>query len=157
MISGDDAFLIFIAIFWGAMLGSVGRYQPFDTAAALFAPWEELRSRVARRRFVVSTLVLNVLPLLYLMIGYMALKGCTGIPALLGAAVMSLGIFGCTRVLHAVLATQKTHMYFFADDHWAKVLKGERHDREHRFVAHFVPGIAYLVVYFLIGTLIARL
>lgn len=157
MIGGDDAFMIFIAIFWGAMLGSAGRYQPFDTAAALFAPWRETRSIMARRRFVVSTLLLNVLPLLYLLAGYVVLKGHEGVPALVGAAVMSLGIFGCTRVLHAVMATQGTYAYFFTEDYWNQRLKGERHEKEHHFVAHFAPGIAYLVVYFFVGLLIARL
>lgn len=157
MIGGDDAFLIFIAIFWGAMLGSAGRYGPFDTAAAFFAPWRHPRSILARRRFLVSTLLLNVLPLLYLVAGYEALKSAKGVPALVGAAVMSLGIFGCTRLLHAVMATRKTHACFFTEKYWTETLKGERHEREHRFVAHFVPGISLLVVYFLAGLFIAKL
>lgn len=156
MIGGDDAFLVFIAIFWGTMLGSAGRYQPFDTAAAFFGPWREQRSIMARRRFVLATLLLNVLPILYLLAGYLALEGRQGTPALIGAAVMSLGIFGCVRLLHAAMATHNTHRHFFSDEYWAK-LKGERHEREHRVIAHLVPGIGYLVVYFVVGLLVARL
>ena len=157
MISGDDAFLIFIAIFWGSMLGSAGRYQPFDTAAAFFSPWREPRGILARRRFIVSTFLLNALPILYLVIGYEGLKGCSGVLALVGAAIASLGIFGCPRVLHAVLATDKTHAYFFTENYWSATLTNDRHDREHRFVAHFAPGMVYLVGYLAIGILIADL
>lgn len=157
MIGGDDAFMIFIAIFWGTMLGSAGRYGPFDTAAAFFAPRGKDRRIMARRRLIVSTLLLNVLPLLYLVAGYLVLKGAEGVRALIGAAVMSLGIFGCIRVLHAVMATHKTRTYFFDENHWNEKLKGEREEEEHRFMAHFMPGVAYLAVYFVVGLLIARL
>lgn len=153
---GNQAFLIFIAIFWGAMLGSAGRYSPFDTAASFFAPWIHQRSILARHRFWVSTLVLNVLPIIYLLAGYTALNNAKGIPGIVGAAVMSPGIFGCIRVLHAIMATNQTHAYFFSDKDWEK-LKGDRHDNEHRFAAHFIPGIIYMVVYFLVGFFIAKL
>jgi len=55
------------------------------------------------------------------------------------------------------MATRRTHALFFTEEYWDRSLKGERHEKEHRFAAHFVPGIFYLVVYFVAGLLIARL
>lgn len=156
MIGGDDAFLIFIAIFWGVMLGSVGRYQPFDTAAAFFAPKRHPRRIRAQRRFWVSMLVLNVLPLAYLSAGYLVLRDTRGIPALLGAAVMSLGLFGCPRVLHAIVATRRTRACFLPMRHWRQQIAGERHANEHTLRAHLLPGLVFLFGYFALGALLAR-
>lgn len=161
-IGGDDAFLIFIAIFWGVMLGSAARYQPFDTAAAFFARHDRHRvlpRRVrARRRFWKSMLVLNGLPLVYLALGYACLGNAVrGIPALLGAAVMSLGIFGCPRVLHAIVANACSWPRYFTRQHWQREIARDRHPSEHRMRAHLLPGITFLVGYFALGALIAHL
>ena len=156
-IGGDDAFLIFIAIFWGVMLGSAARYQPFDTAAAFFAPRRHPRRIRAQRRFWIAMLVLNVLPLAYLFLGYLVLSDAGGLPALLGAAVMSLGIFGCPRVLHAIVATRHARPRYFTAPHWRRQVAGDRHPNEHTLRAHLVPGVVFLVGYFVVGMLIARI
>ncbi len=157
LIGGDDAFLIFIAIFWGVMLGSAARYQPFDSAAAFFAPRHHPRRIRAHRRFWISMLVLNALPLAYLYVGHLVLQEAHGIPALLGAAVMSLGLFGCPRVLHAIMATPRVRSRYFSAKHWRAQIAGERHQDEHRMRAHLVPGIVFLGGYFIVGALIARI
>lgn len=77
-IGGDEAFLIFIAIFWDVMLGSAARYQPFDTATACFASRRHPRRVRARRRFWSAMLVLNVRPLAYLYRGYLVLHDSVG-------------------------------------------------------------------------------
>lgn len=157
MIGGDDAFLIFIAIFWGVMLGSAARYQPFDTAAAFFAPKGHPRRIRARRRMLMATLLLNVLPLAYLVAGYAVLRASRGIPALLGAAVMSLGLFGCPRLLHAAVASRKVWPRYFPSRYWKAALAGDRHPGEHTLAAHLLPGLVFLGVYFCLGLAIARL
>lgn len=156
-IGGDDAFLIFIAIFWGVMLGSAARYQPFDTAAAFFAPRRHPRRIRARRRFWISMLVLNALPLAYLYAGYLALRKAEGISALLGAAVMALGLFGCPRVLHAIVATPAARPRYFSAKHWRTQIAGDRHPAEHRLRAHLLPGLVFLAGYFIVGALVARM
>lgn len=157
MITGDDALLVFIAIFWGSMIGSVRRYLPFETAAAFFSPWSEKHGIFALRRFFVSTFILNLLPIMYLILGYEELKGFSGLKALISAAITSLGIFGCPRILHAIIATESTHKYFFNYDHWKDELQKNRHVNENRFFAHFIPGIMYFICYFAIGVAILRI
>ena len=151
-----DALLLFCGLFWAGILGSASRYRPFDTATAFYAQGEDRRR--ARSRFLWSIIILDVAPIFWFWYWFsQATNEDTSSVSLIAAAVVSLSLFGFLRVLHAVLASNMWHARFYSDEQWGKILEGSGHPAEsaqNEFRAHFIPGVAFLIVPPLIALLL---
>lgn len=132
-------------MFWAAVLSAVSRYDPFDTAA--FFSGEK---RHAIPRFIASLVILNIGPIMWLWFLYTQIVPDTsGVCPVMAAAIASLSVFGFHRILHAVIATPKIYSIFYSEKNWKEVIEKsgrERRGPDNRFVAHFLPGVAYLII-----------
>lgn len=159
METGRFALIIFYSIFWAAVLGAVSRYHPFDTAA-FFSRSQEKR-RHAIYRFLMSFIILNIGPIMLLWFLYTRIVPDTsGVYPVIAAGLASLSVFGFHRILHAVIATQKTYSRFYFDEEWEEIIKQSRREpkeRDNTFVAHFFPGIVYLIFFPVLAIIIGRL
>jgi predicted DCC family thiol-disulfide oxidoreductase YuxK len=149
MDTGQQALVFFYAIFWAAVLSTTGRYQPFDTSSM----WK--RNGRAWRRFIVSFLILNLLPIGWLALLYnFVIPSTKGLMPIVAAAFASLSIFGYPRILHAILASDSTYHWFFTKLQIIQVRDRGAFKQPQTFSAHFVPGIIYIFVFVLLGLLI---
>ena len=110
MKTGQEALVLFYAFFWAAALSSTARYKPFDTPSM----WK--LDGQACKRFVVSLIVLNVLPITWFIFLYSTIASAAeGWRPIMAAAVASLSAFGFHRILHAVMASEGTYKLFYTE------------------------------------------
>jgi len=142
MDTGQQALVLFYAFFWAAALSVTSRYQPFDTPSMF------IRNSRAWRRFVVSLIILNVLPILWFIFLYIkVIPSKNGLAPTIGAAVASLSIFGFHRILHAFIASERVYHWFYTDEEIKDVRDRGKFTQPQTFSAHFIPGILYIVIF----------
>jgi hypothetical protein len=137
--TGQHALILFYAFFWAAALGVTGRYEPFDT------PSMSAGNGQAWRRFVVSLVILNLLPIGWFIFLYSCVvskKG--GILCITAAAIASLTVFGFHRILHACIASEPLYGSFYTPEQIKKVRCRGPFAQPQTFKAHFIPGLLYL-------------
>jgi hypothetical protein len=106
--TGHQALVLFYAFFWAAALNMTGRYQAFDTPSM----W--VGERRAKLRFCVSVILLNILPILWLVFLYReVIPDDNELISIIAAALASLSVFGFHRILHAILASEQTYHWFY--------------------------------------------
>jgi hypothetical protein len=141
METGREALILFYAFFWAAALAVTNKFQPFDTPSMCAG------EKRAIHRFFVSLVILNLLPIVWLVILYQYLiPNDECLTSILSAAIASLSVFAFHRILHAILASEDTYRYFYT---LAQVK--EVHDRgafrqPQTFWSHFVPGVLYIII-----------
>lgn len=141
MATGSQALVLFYAFFWAQALNVTGRYQPFDTPSM----WT--RDCLAWRRFFASLIVLNILPILWLLFLYWrVIPDEKGICPILAAAVASLSVFGFHRILHAFIASEQFYRCFYTGEQIKEVRDRGRFCQPQTFGAHFFPGLLYIVI-----------
>jgi hypothetical protein len=155
MDNGTNSLLFFYAFFWALALGGASRFRAFDTAS-LWRKGKD-RQRVARR-IAVSMLTITIAPVGWLIIlGNYVVPSSPGLPAAVSAAVSSLSVFGFLRILHAFVASNPTYQCFYTVKEVDLVRSASAFPGQPQtFVAHFVPGIAYLVLFAGTGWIIGR-
>jgi hypothetical protein len=145
MDDGKTALLFFYGLFWASALAAITEFRAFDTAAF----WRSDTSHRALWRFLVGLLIANVLPLGGLWLLYsdnsVIPKG-SGAGPVLGAALASLSVFCVPRFMHAFLATS-LHSLFYSNNDWKEVVAEAKAKESDSFWAHFVPGVAYILVF----------
>lgn len=145
MFTGKDALIMLWGVFWGAIISGVGRYKPFSTNEFF-----DSKKRVyAVRRFLVSFIIVNVAPVMWFWLLYtFIVPDKSSALAVMCAAAASLSVFGFNRILHALIATDKTHSAFYNDNDWVAVKEkcGDSANPD-SFIAHFIPGICYLLFF----------
>jgi|SRR5215471_628989 len=136
--AGDEAVLVFVAVFWAIGFAPMAPYRLFDTHLL----WDATQRKWAARRLLAGTILLDALPigLAALMLGFLAER--VGVWAVVTAAIGSLSIFGIRRVVHAAIASDPSKGWFYPPDHpnppWER-LPGPQNG----FWRHFIPGICY--------------
>jgi hypothetical protein len=152
--TGSAALIFFFGLFWASALATVSRYRPFDTAS-LFS--REFRA-MAVKRLIASFFIMNVLPVMLLLVLYQSVvpEGA-GIRSVIIAAVTSLSVFGCNRILHSVIAADHHWSTFYSSEtEWRDSLR-QYEERSNSRLAHLVPGVLYLFIYPLLGLAIRYL
>jgi hypothetical protein len=119
MEKGTDALVIFYFVLWAVALQVTNKYQPFDTAAMWTC------NKNAWRRFVVSIIILYVLPVSWFVFLYKCVFYYEkGLWSIVGAAVSSLSVFGFHRILHAIVASDSSYRWFYTDEEILAIRKG---------------------------------
>ena len=120
------ALLIFYALFWSAMLGSVGKFKPFDTAMC-FKFFTSVDSETndasikAFIRFLIAAFVLNILPAAWLFFLYNCVVAQNGdIWAIMSAAIGSISVFGFNRIYHGIVASKQCQKTFYTKNEPSK-------------------------------------
>ena len=118
------------------------------------------RRGLAASRLAVGVLIANILPavgLWWLFASDSVLPlGASGGGAVLAAALASLSVFAIPRLLHAFIATGKVYAIFYTEAEWRQVVKAAGAETSDSFWAHFIPGIAYIVVFVSVAWLVQR-
>ncbi len=141
---GRMALIFFFGVFWCSVLAAAARYRPFDTTAF----YTEGSFGHAARRFLFSFLSLNVLPVgLLFLLYHLVVPDRSDAVSVIAAATGALGVFGCHRMLHAIIASKKWHSWFYADETWREVLSECTGTGANSFQAHFCPSIFYLLFF----------
>jgi hypothetical protein len=141
MDTGQQALVLFYAIFWAAAINVTGRYQPFDTPSM----WA--REKRAWCRFLVSLIILNILPLIWFIFLYhYIIPDNKCFTSIIAAAVASLSTFGFHRILHAFIASKRMYAWFYTSKQVREVRERGKFTQPQTFCAHFVPGILYIVI-----------
>jgi hypothetical protein len=140
MDTGQQALILFYAFFWAAALSVTGRYQPFDTPSV----WS--RNSLATKRFIVSLLILNLLPILWFLFLYKIIPNDDTLSSITAAAVASLSVFAFHRILHAFIASENFYHYFYTLEQVIEVRDRGKFTQPQTFKAHFIPGLLYIVV-----------
>ena len=154
MENGRAALVLFFGLFWGFGLGIVHPYRLFDLPDLFTAA----RRKYALRRFLIGLLMVNFVPIALLWALYVTVVPDTsnGL-AIVSAAVSALSIFGLLWVLHALVASDRTRKTFYSEDEYQVVAADWARRGSNSFIAHFVPGLAYLVAFPALGYFIGRL
>lgn len=151
MDTGSGALVLFFAVHWGILIGSVGKYR-------LFATHQIFRCGTCYRatlRLAVGFLVVNVGPILLLFTLYnRVVPQEAGILPIISAAVGSLSVYGFNRIVHAVVATERWHVVFYSAGEFSEVLKEWSRGEPNTFWPHFGPGLLYLVGFPLVAWLV---
>ena len=151
METGQQALILFYAFFWAAALNMTGRYQSFDTPSM----WAG--NKHAWRRFIVSILLLNILPIIWLVILYFSpFIYKEGITSIIAAAFASLSVFGFHRILHACIASENNYRWFYTTEQVSEVRNRDRFNQPQNFAAHFIPGLLYFVIFGIVAWLIGK-
>jgi hypothetical protein len=156
MFTGKDALILFYGIFLATIVSVIGKYRLFETHLLLF---RNKRRRYALFRFLVAFFFLNVIPIFWIWVLYNWIVPETlGALPIIAGAFASLSVFGFNRILHAIIATEKNHSKFYSEKEWEEITKdwGERW-YPNTFVAHFFPGIGFLILYPLIAYVVGHL
>jgi len=140
METGRQAFVLFFAFFWAVAISLTGRYQPFDTASM----WKN--DQMAIRRFIVSIIILNILPILWFVIIYIIIPNDSNILTIIVAAISSLSAFGFHRILHAFVASDSEYSKYYTDKQIEEVRGRGEFTQDQSFPAHFVPGMLYIII-----------
>jgi hypothetical protein len=145
-----DALLVFYAVFWGAMLASVTKFQPFDTR------WKGKQWKTRLARFALAVVLFNALPILGL-VAVMSFQMPNTVQArhVAAAAVASLSLFGLPRIFHGIIAVRRP--IFYHDSDWSTLKEHPplaSADEDHWWL-HLGPGLGYVAVSFLIAGLLA--
>jgi len=142
MDTGQQALVLFYAFFWAAALNNTGRYQPFDTPSMCI--WDGR----AWRRFVVSLIILNALPVVWFVFLYLkVIPNQNGWVPIVAAAVASLSVFGFHRILHAFIASEHMCHWFYTSEQIKDVHDRGKFKQPQTFMAHFIPGILYIIIF----------
>ncbi len=140
-VTGDEAVLLFVAVFWAIGFGPLAAYRFFDTHLL----WDRAERKWAAKRLVAGTVLVNVLPIFVaaMMLGFLA--GRDGVWAVVTAAIGSLSMFGIRRVAHAAVASEPVKWWFYSPNHsnppWDRLPKSQN-----GFWRHFIPGICYMAL-----------
>ncbi|MCK9274586.1 MAG: hypothetical protein M0P57_05800 [Syntrophales bacterium] len=142
MESGSVSLIFFFGLFWASVIASVNRYRPFATADF----WSDEYRPAAVKRFGISFVLLNLFPVFWLWFLYrFIVPQNSGVLPVLSAALASLSVLGLHRVLHALIASDSTFRCFFQSDEHIDIAKQWQERGVNSFLAHFIPGIAYLL------------
>lgn len=161
-------FLLLYGVFWAEMLATSGRYNGFPTAK-LCAEFEVPGDRVIWwRRLVVSLLVLNAFPILWLIFLYnWVIPNSNSSVAIAAAGLAALSIYGILRVYHGIVASENSQHAYFTK---AELKEPEPNEKKGQYLdiqgpagkayprrTHIVPGVVYLLVFPGLAWIIARL
>jgi hypothetical protein len=149
--AGKDALILFFGIIWGIILSTVGRYRLFDTH--LFFSHDYRCYAICR--FIVGFIILNIMPLIwfYLLYTYVV-SDQFGAIIIMSSAFSSISLFGFNRILHAIIATDGRYSRYYSDNEQKTILAQWGRSGPNTFRAHFLPGIAYLVLIPLISKMV---
>lgn len=155
METGPAALVLFFGLFWGFGQGLVHPYRLFDLPD-LFV---NSHRKHAWRRFLVGLCVVDFAPIAYLWFLYsLVVPNRSGGLAIVSAAVSALSIFGLVSILHALVASNETCRIFYENESEYRAAAGRWMARgSNAFMAHFIPGVAYLVVFPAIGYTLGRI
>jgi hypothetical protein len=147
MDTSANALVFFYGVFWATSLARTDRYEAFKTAA-LFQKGARVRVTL---RLAVALLVLTILPTGLVLALYIWVVPHDCRPeSIASAALSSISVFGFIRLFHALVASDLTFRLFYTS---AEIKEVRKHlgEQPQTFKAHFWPGVAYLVVFSLLG------
>jgi len=153
MESGSASLVFFLGLFWASVITSANRYRPFETADF----WSATHRSYALKRFGLSFVILNLFPIVWLWLLYqVVVPQKPGFIPVLSAALASLSVFGIHRILHALLACESTICVFYPSEEHEELVGRWRERGVNSFIAHFYPGMAFLLVFALLGAVVGR-
>jgi hypothetical protein len=84
-------------------------------------------------------------------------SGGKGAWDLASAMLAALTIFGPVRILHACIASESTWRYFFTEAERDKACDRAPFEQSQSFGAHFLPGVAYIILFTALATACAKI
>lgn len=151
MKDGQIIFTIFYGLYFAATLTLTRIFQPFDTPSMY--KWKF----VAWFRFLVSFLLLNILPLLYFVIVFCSLGKIDsfnpGFWPMLALLMFSLAGFGFYRIYFGIMLIKYGNKYLFYGESLPEQLSMALEQRatslskaHKKWLAHLIPGIIWVII-----------
>jgi hypothetical protein len=140
-------FTILYGIYFAVTVTLTGKLQPFDTPSIYKG------NRRALFRLVCSFLLLDVLPLGYLVLVLNGLSKVTRFPfdfcSMLALLMFSLTGFGFYRIYFGLMLLKHNNNYLFYGSQLPQSLEDElkqRNESQKEWKAHVIPGIFWAVI-----------
>ncbi len=147
METGQAALLFLYGLFWAEILATTARYNGFPTAKLWVGSDTRGDRSIWVRRLIVSFVVLNFFPILWLVFLYQYVVPATpGAAPIAVAAMSSLSIFGIIRLYHGIVASKDSLRYFSTDAELRELEVQGPSGCPLTVWSHVVPGAVYLVV-----------
>ncbi len=138
----------FYGIFWASALSTNAKYHPFDPLGFFSKKPEAYK---IRRRFYVSFLTLDIIPVAYFALIFYLFSRFSPINELgwhniFLTGFASLSVFGFTRIFPGIIASNKTYRFFYPNKDCSKY---EITQDSHSFKAYLISGLIYLAIPFI--------
>ena len=145
------ALILFFGLSWSHAVAAISEYRVFETAEIF--RWRG-KSWQAFSRFIFGNLICNLLPIAILWFLYTKTfdpPQCNHtqsmtIRSLIATAIASISIFSLSRLLHGIIATEKTRRWFYDDTDWEKLIRESGQEENDNPLIHLSWGLAYLFV-----------
>lgn len=142
-ITGQEALLVFYAIFWGLIGAQLAKYRLFDTHLLS----DKHLMRYAWKRMFVGVTLINLLPILWLLLLLNhVVPNSTSLWAVAAGSVGSFAVFGFHRLVYAFLVAGHNFERYYDKterERMADALKPHSTDTPAR---HAFGGVSYLVI-----------
>jgi len=139
----QNIFLIFSGIFWTTSLQSYSRYCPFDTSII------DIKNI---RRFIVSFVIINIIPIFYTFIIFNHIRGCCiDFNNFFGIVSFNFAHFGTVRIYHGVIFSKQTRDIFYTPDKLNCIIDKLNTGNIDSAWAHIVPGLFYWIIFIILG------
>jgi len=147
MTDAQTIFTILYGLYFAVTVTLTGKFQPFDTPSIYKGRWR------AGLRLIASFLLLNILPLGYLVLVLDWLSQVTRFPfdfwSMLALLMLSLTGFGFYRIYVGVMLLKRNQGFIFYGDELPATLGEElkQRDESHKeWRAHLFPGIVWALI-----------
>ncbi|MCK9150511.1 hypothetical protein [Methanobacterium alcaliphilum] len=147
ILTGKDALILFFGVYFTLLMNLIRKYRTFDMQLLFSA--NKKKKRRYKRRFAVALLIIDILPVTWLLVLYtFMIPEATGPIPIMAAAFASLSVLGFVKILHSIIATER-HLQFYTAEEFEYVLSqwGRENDEDNSFKAHFISGIFYLIFF----------
>ncbi|MBM2820521.1 MAG: hypothetical protein HW405_281 [Candidatus Berkelbacteria bacterium] len=141
-------FTFFYAIFWASTLEFNSKYHPFDPVGF----FSKLPGAYKiRRRFYVSVIFLDLIPVsffalvFYLYTHFLKVDNLNWL-YIIFTGISALSVFGFTRIYPAIVASDKTHKYFYNRKQLSNLPIART---KNSFIAYLISSLMYLLIPFL--------
>lgn len=139
-----EIFITLSAVFWATALSNTSKFMPFNTANAAFFYKKE--GQKALLRFLTSVFIINFLPALFFLEFYSMLLKKPSVFSYIFIFLAAFSFFGWQRILHSIIATDKSRTFFYSDDE-IEIIFNEKWNKlfiSDSFFPHALFGMIYL-------------
>jgi hypothetical protein len=158
LLNGKDALILFFGIYLMIVMNLIRKYRTFDVQ--LFFSSNKRRRHRFIKRFVVGFLMIDILPVIWLLILYdFVIAPFSGPFPIMAAALAAISVLGFVKLLHAIIATENHLQFYSADEfhHYVVSLWGRDDDEDNTFKSHFISGVAYLIFFSLLACIVGNI
>ncbi len=156
-LTGKDAIILFYGVYMTAVINLIRKYRTFDLYLLLSK--DKARKTRSTRRFMAGFIIIDVMPVSWFLVLYLwVIPDSAGPFPIMAAAFASLSVLAFARLLHSVIATEKYDKFYSPEEYQIFLGQwGRENDDDNTFLAHFLTGVSYLLIFPLIAYVIGRI